>query len=89
MVSDRIDEYLRELGVQLAAERTRRGLTQRELSSRLGISARAISAIENGGSSQLKTILSYCEAVGASLALIVGRAERTLSEATPEKEQAQ
>jgi transcriptional regulator with XRE-family HTH domain len=70
-----VDENLAEMRIEeaLAALRARRGLTQRELAARMGVSQPAIAKLESGRvkNLELRTLLRWATALGANLDIAV------------------
>jgi len=57
------------VGAALAALRTRRGVSRRELARILGVSRETLAVLESGGPGRLETLEAYGAAVGAGLYL--------------------
>lgn len=55
------------IGRQLAQLRRRRGLKQRQLALRLGLTQSAIAKVEREATPRLSTLMRYAEALGADL----------------------
>lgn len=58
---------LADASAQIKQQRKSLQMTQRDLSSKTGISPRSLSAIENGGDMQLSTLLKICAALKLSI----------------------
>lgn len=61
-----IDEGIMNIAEKLKKIRLKRGLTQRELASRAGITQQAINSIERGRVAKPKYIVEIAQALGCS-----------------------
>jgi transcriptional regulator with XRE-family HTH domain len=73
---------MRRLGANMRRCREERGLTQKQLASRAGISDSTISTIENGrSSSTLFTVCALADALGISVPEYIGLDNKPVKEA--------
>ena len=74
-LKQKVEEYLNEMMIEqkLAALRTRRGMTQKQLATRLGVSQPHIAKLEAGRAKniELHTLCRWATALGAKLTLDV------------------
>ena len=67
-------EFDAQLGEILRTERERRGLSQREIARRIGVSKSAVSLWESGARSMAAVSLAkYCAVLGVSIEYIFGK----------------
>lgn len=65
-------EALEQVGLVIKQKRKEKGLTQKELGERLGISAPAMTKYEQGQNLTLATLLKIAQALGTSITDILG-----------------
>lgn len=78
-VREESDVYLRYIGVYLRAERTRRGLDQDTIASRVGKSRPWVSQVENGKNGDHRAAKTYAIALEIDFTYIVAMAEHAVT----------
>jgi HTH-type transcriptional regulator/antitoxin HipB len=58
------ERELLQIGMKVAEERARAGISQKELATRSGITQQQLSRIENGVNCNMLTFLKVCRALG-------------------------
>ena len=68
------------IGTRIAALRKKRGLTQEQLGSQVGVSAQAVSKWENGGAPDVELLPALADRLGVSVDALFGRQEREVQD---------
>lgn len=71
-----LDLMLRALGREIAAQRTRAGLTQRELAEAAGLTPRQMGKVERGERGQVSEAWKIANALGLDFSRLVRDAEQ-------------
>lgn len=71
-------KWLEAIGMQLASERKRQGMTVADIATKLGVSIRTVGYIESGKNNNTENMLAYCYVAKIDFFVIVARARLVL-----------